>query len=70
MRQQCDDPFRRPASCGWIIDVPERLECERAIAAERMMFAAHGEHGGTGRIALVEEVDLRACIAAELHGDQ
>ena len=40
------------------------------IAVERMMCSAHREHRGTGGIALVEDEDLRAAIAAELERDQ
>ncbi len=54
----------------------ERLEgdCLAAIIVgaqpERMMRALHGQHGGTSGKTLVEDVDLRIRIAAELERQQ
>ena len=48
----------------------QRLEGQRSICPQRMMFAAHGQHGGAGRIAFVKEIDLATCITPELHGNQ
>src|SRR3546814_20826893 len=48
----------------------ERVRDVISGGTQRMMLPTHGEHGGARRIALVEDVDLRARIAPELQCNQ
>src|SRR3546814_7921959 len=58
------------------VDWALRLEGDRARAlacsaqAKRVMRAAHREHRGARREALIENIDLRARITAELKREQ
>src|SRR3546814_8225568 len=74
MGDQRGYPLGGPGAFIGRIDVPKRLEGQLAAAfrrkAERMVRAAHGEHGSTRRPSLVEDVELRARVAAKLERDQ
>jgi len=54
--EQGRDPFRRPTSLGGIVDPAQRLErqCLTGTQAERVVRAAHRQHGRPCRKPLVE----------------
>ena len=72
MRKQAPDPFGRPASFVRPVDAAQRLKGGRVTVprAKRMMRAAHRQYGRAGGPALVEDVELRLRVAAELKRDE
>src|SRR3546814_1907249 len=70
MCQQGGNPFGGPCAFGIIVDVAQGLERQRIGLAQCMMLAAHRQNGGARRQSLVEDIDLRTLITAELQGEQ
>src|SRR3546814_842581 len=70
MCQQGGNPFGGPCAFGIIVDVAQGLERQRIGLAQCMMLAAHRQNGGARRQSLVEDIDLRTLITAELQAEQ
>src|SRR3546814_17725550 len=81
MREQGADPFGGPRAFIGAVDSRKRVEGDGAAAlagmtavfaakSERMMCAAHRQHGGARRKALVEDIDLGVRVAPELQDQQ
>src|SRR3546814_6016633 len=54
----------------WSSDVCSSDLRQRIGLAQCMMLAAHRQNGGARRQSLVEDIDLRTLITAELQGEQ
>src|SRR3546814_16044508 len=77
MREQGADPFGGPRAFIGAVDSRKRVEGDGAAAlagmtavfaakSERLMCAAHRQHGGARPKALVEDIDLGVRVAPDM----